>query len=87
MNQAKGPFSIKKIDSRIRCCFSGTPVKVAAWFLASKKEHAHANSLWRHRYPYLPEMQKFHAPDEAHTASIAGRRFRKADFYLPGLPL
>jgi hypothetical protein len=32
-------------------------------------------------------MQKFHAPDEAHTASIAGRRFRKADFYLPGLPL
>jgi hypothetical protein len=87
LNQPELPFSIKKIDSRISCCFSGTPAKVAAWFLASEKEPTHARSLRRHRHPYLSEMQKFHVPDEAHTASVAGLRFRTADIHMQDLQL
>jgi hypothetical protein len=32
-------------------------------------------------------MQKFHVPDEAHTASVAGLRFRTADFHMQDLQL
>jgi hypothetical protein len=52
-----------------------------------KGTHTHARSLRRHRYPYLPEMQKLHALDQAHAASVAGLRFRTADFHMQDLQL